>query len=106
MFFLMLRRLPRPTLFPYTTLFRSERRWDEEAALPSPQVICGCDTDSRSKGETGHEQQYHRDHRMRPGRQAERALRGGRGGDRKSTRLNSSHSSISYAVFCLKKKTK
>src|SRR5690348_18070453 len=84
-FFLMLRRPPRSTLFPYTTLFRS-------AADPSRAEGAG----SRGAG---------------PGRpRGEAGLRGGRAGpaprDRKSTRLNSSHPSISYAVFCLKKKTK
>src|SRR6266581_7842991 len=67
-FFLMIRRPPRSTLFPYTTLFRSR------PACPRPR--CGatrCAPDAR---------------------------------DRKSTRLNSSHPSISYAVFCLKKKKK
>src|SRR2546427_9400250 len=81
MFFLMIRRPPRSTLFPYTTLFRSPgrrrpRRLRAAAAFrsgtcrpgPGPQV---------------------------PDRKA---------ADRKSTRLNSSHSQISYAVFCLKKK--
>src|SRR2546427_12174019 len=91
-FFLMIRRPPRSTLFPYTTLFRSHhahqfcrispRRWQHDLLGPRIQsqpslhvccrwehVVCG-----------------------RP--------------DRKSTRLNSSHSQISYAVFCLKKKKK
>src|SRR5438477_12366919 len=67
-FFLMIRRPPRSTLFPYTTLFRSD---------------CGAHTDQRGEYEPGF----------------------ATGGDRKSTRLNSSHMSISYAVFCLKKKT-
>src|SRR3972149_7731398 len=67
-FFLMIRRPPRSTLFPYTTLFRSPRA----AHHPSNTAIG----------------------RFSPFRQ----------GDRKSTRLNSSHSQISYAVFCLKKK--
>src|SRR5690348_17484824 len=71
----MIRRPPRSTLFPYTTLFRSRRRRAVRAQVP----------------------------RCRPG--AEGARRGGRR-DRKSTRLNSSHPSISYAVFCLKKKKK
>src|SRR2546430_3675198 len=68
-FFLMIRRPPRSTLFPYTTLFRS-------------QVVGG------------------------GGGELRRDREGGRVGelDRKSTRLNSSHSQISYAVFCLKKK--
>src|SRR4051812_49482959 len=71
-FFLMIRRPPRSTLFPYTTLFRSDR----------------CD------GYVGID---------RPGRVVDV---GGDRRDRKSTRLNSSHMSISYAVFCLKKKKK
>src|SRR6266542_5144727 len=68
-FFLMIRRPPRSTLFPYTTLFRSPGRiqqlpvWRQEGLAGRPE-------------------------------------------DRKSTRLNSSHGSISYAVFCLKKKKK
>src|SRR5689334_24087560 len=69
----MLRRPPRSTLFPYTTLFRS----DSSDADPSSLEHFG-----RCRGTA-----------RRPG-------------DRKSTRLNSSHSSISYAVFCLKKKKK
>src|SRR6266571_2147273 len=64
----MIRRPPRSTLFPYTTLFRSG---------PSRSTRCGSD-------------RQHRSVRRQP--------------DRKSTRLNSSHMSISYAVFCLKKK--
>src|SRR3989442_6806818 len=78
-FFLMIRRPPRSTLFPYTTLFRSLRPADAP--------------DGPVRG-------LHR--RLLP-----RPLRGGRGRrDRKSTRLNSSHVRISYAVFCLKKKKK
>src|SRR5688572_31396447 len=73
-FFLMIRRPPRSTLFPYTTLFRSHPRARRDAArLP-----------------------------LRPGRAAAAPP----APDRKSTRLNSSHSQISYAVFCLKKKKK
>src|SRR2546426_5898610 len=76
-FFLMIRRPPRSTLFPYTTLFRS------------------C---SRSRGRT---------HPGGPSKcsRGDRNLAGWRA-DRKSTRLNSSHLVISYAVFCLKKKKK
>src|SRR2546430_11793269 len=68
----MIRRPPRSTLFPYTTLFRSRRvavRIGARARVEEPQDTAG-----------------------------------GSIGDRKSTRLNSSHSQISYAVFCLKKK--
>src|SRR3712207_5254399 len=82
-FFLMIRRPPRSTLFPYTTLFRS--RTDEE--------------DRHDIGEN------HRDH-ARGGRAAHVVFaQGPQVEDRKSTRLNSSHANISYAVFCLKKKT-
>src|SRR2546422_4619515 len=79
----MIRRPPRSTLFPYTTLFRSPDRVDPR----------GCAA-------------------RRHGRGARRARPRGAGGfagageDRKSTRLNSSHGYISYAVFCLKKKKK
>src|SRR2546422_8593511 len=74
-FFLMIRRPPRSTLFPYTTLFRSRAPGRRGGAGPGA------------------------------GRAREPdAPRGGR--DRKSTRLNSSHGYISYAVFCLKKKNR
>src|SRR5689334_25364392 len=78
-FFLMIRRPPRSTLFPYTTLFRSLR------GKPT---------------EIGHDRVGPR----RRSRQAASVCAASRTRDRKSTRLNSSHSSISYAVFCLKKK--
>src|SRR2546427_5272347 len=75
-FFLMIRRPPRSTLFPYTTLFRSL------CCRGRARELCrGCRTAAGVGGD---------------GRQV----------DRKSTRLNSSHSQISYAVFCLKKKKK
>src|SRR5688572_31945925 len=69
-FFVMTRRPPHSTLFPYTTLFRSRR-------------VRLCGPDDGMDGHAGH---------------------GGPPGDRKSTRLNSSHSQISYAVFCLQNK--
>src|SRR2546427_9122606 len=68
----MIRRPPRSTLFPYTTLFRSEVR-DAQPAVRLDQHVLGLQVPMQ---------------------------------DRKSTRLNSSHSQISYAVFCLKKKKK
>src|SRR3712207_7199029 len=91
MFFLMIRRPPRSTLFPYTTLFRSQHGpgrkhlrpiqledWQRELVRRHPaSFLRGL---------------FHSD--------------GCRAKDRKSTRLNSSHANISYAVFCLKKKTK
>src|SRR5690348_10179414 len=82
----MIRRPPRSTLFPYTTLFRSARH------ARTGRGGCRCGAVSRRRG--------HRDRRCR----CRRLLRLRR--DRKSTRLNSSHPSISYAVFCLKKKKK
>src|SRR3712207_7020523 len=87
-FFLMIRRPPRSTLFPYTTLFRSlylqlrairrgtmDGGGKDPVIRPIPTLLVG-------------------------------ALGGALVGDRKSTRLNSSHANISYAVFCLKKKKK
>src|SRR5256885_3262201 len=74
-FFLMIRRPPRSTLFPYTTLFRSPCVGSERFVIEGP----------RCRG---------------------RGVRWLGGPDRKSTRLNSSHLVISYAVFCLKKKKK
>src|SRR4051812_49437867 len=96
----MIRPPPRPTLFPYTTLFRSRRiggpgdRDGQRPILPlvpgagtrqrhDPDVCCELGVVRRPDPRTGYEWQ-----------------------DRKSTRLNSSHMSISYAVFCLKKKKK
>src|SRR3712207_7292552 len=90
-FFLMIRRPPRSTLFPYTTLFRSRRHAVELA-------------------ERGQRQQHvHGGGRAGEGRvggpgDAEVAVERAGDADRKSTRLNSSHANISYAVFCLKKK--
>src|SRR2546430_12685101 len=79
----MIRRPPRSTLFPYTTLFRSAGPAD--GLLPRGHQADG----EEPKG---------------PLRQVGRRQGGHRPRDRKSTRLNSSHSQISYAVFCLKKK--
>src|SRR3712207_8686279 len=76
----MIRRPPRSTLFPYTTLFRSEGR---QAQGPHHQQAGVPGRDRVSRGPGGHSPE-----------------------DRKSTRLNSSHANISYAVFCLKKKKK
>src|SRR3712207_8360659 len=87
LFFLMIRRPPRSTLFPYTTLFRSTSwppgvvrgllgQGDQQRLLALAQVVVGGLPGDRRVAEQ----------------------------DRKSTRLNSSHANISYAVFCLKKK--
>src|SRR5690625_5870996 len=84
----MLRRPPRSTLFPYTTLFRS-------AVLPAGGPC--------RRGRSGLD---HRRARAGPARlRGDNPVHPGALGDRKSTRLNSSHVAISYAVFCLKKKT-
>src|SRR2546429_2761422 len=80
----MIRRPPRSTLFPYTTLFRSVFR--RGPALSSPERI------------------PHTNPRRLPTRGCSGKTSSGDGEDRKSTRLNSSHGYISYAVFCLKKK--
>src|SRR3712207_7595631 len=97
----MIRRPPRSTLFPYTTLFRSlvisaygqseleQRAVKEDARIVArkrtPRAICA----AKSRCQADDHQTWVR---ITPG------------GDRKSTRLNSSHANISYAVFCLKKK--
>src|SRR2546422_6042047 len=82
----MIRRPPRSTLFPYTTLFRSAH--PVALALGEPRERGEEDAAVLELGE-GAAPEIHRG-----------------GGDRKSTRLNSSHGYISYAVFCLKKKKK
>src|SRR2546430_2815327 len=88
----MIRRPPRSTLFPYTTLFRSaldagtgRELWHYQ--LPPTPGVVGDSGVNRGVGVAGHRVFLETDH-----------------ADRKSTRLNSSHSQISYAVFCLKKK--
>src|SRR2546430_8472691 len=89
----MIRRPPRSTLFPYTTLFRSGLQHNLDAGLVAHERV-GTGADGMFSEavvpDLGEIFVWHDDP-------------GGRG-DRKSTRLNSSHSQISYAVFCLKKK--
>src|SRR5690554_7159053 len=89
----MIRRPPRSTLFPYTTLFRSLRRravgpGPGSARRRRPETAPGCGTTQLGVVHSGRESRSHFPE------------------DRKSTRLNSSHVRISYAVFCLKKKKK
>src|SRR3712207_8499900 len=86
----MIRRPPRSTLFPYTTLFRSELG----ALVDEPHAALGLLAQEPVEREHGDECQRHPRPRLAPGAEV----------DRKSTRLNSSHANISYAVFCLKKK--
>src|SRR5690242_21504731 len=83
----MIRRPPRSTLFPYTTLFRSPECATDTDCVRAPADCCGCELGGN-------------DTAVPASRLAEHQA------DRKSTRLNSSHMSISYAVFCLKKKKK
>src|SRR3712207_8729336 len=88
-FFLMIRRPPRSTLFPYTTLFRSRHEVLRKARLAVLQRVLPFAhvhrvAECHLSADTVHEPRA--------------------GADRKSTRLNSSHANISYAVFCLKKK--
>src|SRR3712207_7086764 len=95
----MIRRPPRSTLFPYTTLFRSDAPRHEKGS-PGRRSVRAPDRLAAGLALPG--QRFHRtDEGHRPAR---RAAVGGHRGDRKSTRLNSSHANISYAVFCLKKK--
>src|SRR3712207_7322892 len=91
----MIRRPPRSTLFPYTTLFRSVGHL-VAADLDPPQPR-GADDQVRHWLAAGGALVLHRDPCAHPLHQPKEA------GDRKSTRLNSSHANISYAVFCLKK---
>src|SRR2546428_3570269 len=88
-FFLMIRRPPRSTLFPYTTLFRSAERVGDPFRVSRPGGPQGPEPLRpilRLRGDLFRPAAFHVDP------------------DRKSTRLNSSHDQISYAVFCLKKK--
>src|SRR5947209_11962621 len=93
----MIRRPPRSTLFPYTTLFRSR--------VPHPCVLC-------KGGNLGLLSQGIKDRRLGVSAKSNAGapatalnlFNAVAGADRKSTRLNSSHANISYAVFCLKKK--
>src|SRR3712207_8857507 len=88
-FFLMIRRPPRSTLFPYTPLSRSERTALHEADRHVGEPVRG---------------RVDAERRLRGPELAVRELGAALQQDRKSTRLNSSHANISYAVFCLKKK--
>src|SRR3712207_8899093 len=91
----MIRRPPRSTLFPYTTLFRSDALVAQLAGQGGDQVGLVARQDARALLEDGRAD-------AQPGERLGH-LDGDRP-DRKSTRLNSSHANISYAVFCLKKK--
>src|SRR2546430_7314152 len=98
----MIRRPPRSTLFPYTTLFRSwwQRTWF--GAKPVDQALKGFKVRNGNLRESL--DRYRELDRAKATGRTETAAERKAAGDRKSTRLNSSHSQISYAVFCLKKK--
>src|SRR3712207_8466964 len=87
----MIRRPPKSTLFPYTTLFRSRVGWTRERPAGARRLR------RHARPAAGLP-------RLDPGDAAHDAGIEARKADRKSTRLNSSHANISYAVFCLKKK--
>src|SRR3712207_8809416 len=96
----MIRRPPRSTLFPYTTLFRSGRGSDLAQPPWTPQLAL------RPAWRIGHTESWHTASRQSSSAPEDycsddtaQCIQ-----DRKSTRLNSSHANISYAVFCLKKK--
>src|SRR3712207_8156526 len=94
-FFLMIRRPPRSTLFPYTTLFRSGPD-NDTASYASRTTGVVVDLDNvADDGQAGEADNVQDD--------VENVIGGAGNEDRKSTRLNSSHANISYAVFCLKK---
>src|SRR3712207_6930941 len=100
----MIRRPPRSTLFPYTTLFRSaqvdERTLGDgllRAGIGDGRRVAVTHGDEDGRGAVGQAVAHLEGER-------ERGARRGDVRDRKSTRLNSSHANISYAVFCLKKK--
>src|SRR3712207_7660946 len=95
-FFLMIRRPPRSTLFPYTTLFRS----DVDVSVPKGTLVI------RAAELIGVDIPRFCDHPLLEPVGACRQCLVEVPEDRKSTRLNSSHANISYAVFCLKKKKK
>src|SRR5690242_21587083 len=102
-FFLMFRPPPRSTLFPYTTLFRSAAFVRDSFADERPRYS------NRPRALGPQRREHDNDLHARAqsaGNRGKEPARLAKSKDRKSTRLNSSHMSISYAVFCLKKKKK
>src|SRR2546422_3482805 len=97
----MIRRPPRSTLFPYTTLFRSKEPLVDGGAVTSGEHVEAVLT---IEAKNNYEYLVFED--LKPAGLEAAEVRSGESLDRKSTRLNSSHGYISYAVFCLKKKKK
>src|SRR3712207_8688331 len=89
----MIRRPPRSTPFPYTTLFRSGQLWHEFRCIRSGGLEVDQPEEEAHDRRADSSDEYYRFSRAKSAQ------------DRKSTRLNSSHANISYAVFCLKKNT-
>src|SRR2546422_4381851 len=100
----MIRRPPRSTLFPYTTLFRSIDGVGIEVDPLDDVLRARLHVTSGDPSLETRPAAHHRFHAIRPDHDSRPARRVA--SDRKSTRLNSSHGYISYAVFCLKKKNK
>src|SRR3712207_8238751 len=96
----MIRRPPRSTLFPYTTLFRSAQQLSDDRDLHQPAAR----EDRRDVRLAGDHDRWSGAEVLLLGAARRATDRDPQGRDRKSTRLNSSHANISYAVFCLKKK--
>src|SRR3712207_7560055 len=92
----MIRRPPRSTLFPYTTLFRSPFRVNGDTYVTDQGIRPGTTLEALAQLKPA----FKADGRITAGNSSQISD----GADRKSTRLNSSHANISYAVFCLKKK--
>src|SRR3712207_8200289 len=102
----MIRRPPRSTLFPYTTLFRSQS--DRGDTSWDPGLLIEYTDENHGYGNNGVPEppaQHYLDSQPMPGEDCGEEMDGNcaDASDRKSTRLNSSHANISYAVFCLKK---
>src|SRR5688572_31644966 len=98
----MIRRPPRSTLFPYTTLFRSIS--SSTQVTVSKRIAPFAEKHKMMFGYHGHDSTWDPNEFSTPESFATAMSYSKYNGDRKSTRLNSSHSQISYAVFCLKKK--
>src|SRR3989475_9397342 len=96
----MIRRPPRSTLFPYTTLFRSRQRHQQGVAALVQQCLVG----DGAGGDDAHHLAFDQDRKSTRLNSSHSQISYAVLLVRKSTRLNSSHSQISYAVFCLKKK--
>src|SRR2546430_3980183 len=100
----MIRRPPRSTLFPYTTLFRSQVVKTYPASPRAPSALYKLGFLAEQRGDKAAARTYYARVIASYARSPEANLARDKLQDRKSTRLNSSHSQISYAVFCLKKK--